>query len=257
MIIVISPSKTLDYETVVNTRQHSIPAFLSESEKLIALLRRKTPGKLAALMEISDKLAALNAKRYQDFHIPFTTRNARQAIFAFKGDVYEGIDINKYSENDLDFAQEHLRILSGLYGLLKPLDLIQPYRLEMGIKLANPRGKDLYDFWGNRITREINSALGGQENPFLINLASQEYFKAVDAKILNGKLVNAIFKEKQGDSLKVIGLFAKQARGKMASFIIKNRIVEPQGIKDFNESGYKFAAKLSDNADYVFTRAKP
>jgi cytoplasmic iron level regulating protein YaaA (DUF328/UPF0246 family) len=257
MIIVISPSKTLDYESVVNMKQHSMPVFLDDSAKLIEILRKKTPKKLTELMGISDKLAILNAKRYQDFQAPFTMHNARQAIFAFKGDVYEGIDINNYSESDLDFAQKHLRILSGLYGLLKPLDLIQPYRLEMGIKLVTPRAKDLYGFWGNKITREINSALEGQESPFLINLASQEYFKAVNEKNLNGRLVNTIFKEKQSGSLKVIGLFAKQARGRMASFIIKNRIDGPQGIKDFNESGYKFAPRLSDDANYIFTRNKP
>lgn len=256
MIIVLSPSKTLDYTSNPPITSHTIPKFLNESKQLIKCLREKTPDELAILMAISDKLANLNTQRYQDFHTPFTIKNARQAILAFKGDVYEGIDIANYNKNDFTFAQEHLRILSGLYGLLKPLDLIQPYRLEMGTNLSNPNGKDLYKFWGNKITKEINSALNKQKSSLLVNLASQEYFKAVRESELDGELLNIIFKEKQDKLFKIIGIFAKSARGKMANFIIKNRIVKAGDLLDFNDDGYKFNKKLSDSKNYVFTRSK-
>ncbi len=257
MIIILSPSKTMDYTSKLLTKKHTIPEFLDGSVQLIKYLRDKTPAELMKLMDISNKLAALNFQRYQDFYTPFTTKNARQAILAFKGDVYEGIDIENYSESDFSFAQEHLRILSGLYGLLKPLDLIQPYRLEMGIKLANPRGKDLYEFWDDRITKSLNSALHKQKSPLLINLASQEYFKSVHEVKLDGELLNIIFKEGKGSDFKIIGLFAKAARGKMANFIIKNRTEKAADLRAFNDNGYKFNKKLSDSKNYVFTRAKP
>lgn len=255
MIVVLSPSKTLECSSSpIPLRQHTTPAFLAESTKLIEILREKTPEEIAKLMTISANLALLNYKRYQDFHVPFTIQNSRPAIFSFKGDVYEGIEIEGYSEGDLKFAQAHLRILSGLYGLLRPLDLMQPYRLEMGIKLRNSRGKDLYQFWGDKITQALNFALREQSTDILLNLASQEYFKAVQESKLNGKIVNVIFKENKGGELRVIGLFAKRARGKMVNFIIKNHIKSAQDITKFTESGYRFDAALSDDKNYVFIR---
>ncbi len=254
MIIVLSPSKTLDYNSDSYTSHYTVPGFLTESASLIGILKKKSQAEISGLMAISDKLAELNCRRYQEFHLPFTTQNARAALFAFKGDVYEGIEVEKYSEKELNFAQAHLRILSGLYGLLRPLDLIQPYRLEMGIKLANPRGKDLYKFWGDKITQALNFALREQNTDILLNLASQEYFKSVQEDKLNGRIVNVVFKEKKGRELKIIGLFAKQARGKMANFIIRNHIKNVQDIKKFTESDYRFEASLSDDKNYVFIR---
>ena len=256
MIITISPSKTLDYTSPLLMRSHTIPAFLTESTQLIECLRKKSPDEIAELMALSDKLTRLNVQRYQDFHTPFTPKNARPALLAFKGDVYEGIDVANYKEADFTFAQGHLRIISGLYGLLKPLDLIQPYRLEMGTRLKNPRGNDLYGFWGDKITQALNFTLREQNSQILVNLASQEYFKAVQPEKLNGKLLNIIFKEQQGDTLKTIGLFAKQARGKMTNFIIKNRIKTTQELTDFSEDGYKFNHDISNENNYVFTRSK-
>ena len=256
MIVILSPSKTLDYASLLPTQAHAIPMFLTESKQLIECLCNKSPEEIAKLMALSDKLAQLNAQRYRDFHTPFTQQNSRPAILAFKGDVYEGIEVADYKEADFAFAQAHLRIISGLYGLLKPLDLIQPYRLEMGTRLKNPRGKDLYEFWGDKITQAINFAMCEQSSQLLVNLASQEYFKAVQLAKLNGKLLNIIFKEQQGNNLKIIGLFAKQARGKMANFIIKNRIKATQELTNFSEDGYKFNSEFSDGNNYVFTRNK-
>lgn len=256
MIIVLSPSKTLDYKTKIKAEHYTIPEFLKESGQLIKCLRKKKASEISELMGISSKLSELNYQRYKDFSTPFTPNNARQALLAFKGDVYEAIDINEYTEKDFIFAQQYLRILSGLYGLLKPLDLIQPYRLEMGIKLKTPKAKDLYEFWGDKITKAINSAMKDQKNPLLVNLASQEYFAALNEKKLDGQLLNIIFKEKQAKEYKIIGLFSKKARGTMADFIIRNRIEKAQELLDFSEDGYKFNKKLSDDKNYVFTRSK-
>ncbi len=256
MIIVLSPSKTLDYTTKKATESYTIPEFLKESSILIKNLKQKPHSEIAELMGISSKLAELNYQRYKDFHTPFTPQNARQAILAFKGDVYEAIDIKQYNEKDFVFAQQHIRILSGLYGLLKPLDLIQPYRLEMGIALENAKGKNLYEFWGNKITKSINIAMEEQKNPLLVNLASQEYFAAIDKSELSGKLLNITFKEKHGQDYRIIGLFAKKARGVMADYIIKNRIEKEQQLTGFCKNGYRFNKKLSDDANYVFTRSK-
>lgn len=257
MIIVLSPSKTLDYTSKTSTQSHSTPDFIKESKELIKVLRKKKPTELSQLMGISDKLAQLNYERYKDFSTTFSLKNARQAILAFKGDVYESINVDKYKENDFVFAQSHLRILSGLYGLLRPLDLIQPYRLEMGTRLANPKGADLYEFWGDKITNTLNDCLKKSSSPLLVNLASQEYFAAVNQKKLKGELLNVAFKEKKGGDYQVIGLFAKKARGAMADYIIKNRIEKSGDLMDFSENGYKFNKKLSDSVSYVFTRNKP
>lgn len=254
MIILLSPSKTLDFTSNIPKYINTIPDFLEESRKLVAILKKKKPQELSELMGISEKLADLNAQRYQDFKTPFTEKNARQAIFAFKGDVYEGIEVEYYKKPELDFAQKHLRILSGLYGLLRPLDLIQPYRLEMGIALKNPKGKNLYEFWDNNITDALNAGLESQTSPLLINLASNEYFSAINERDIKGKIIHVAFKEKKGADYKIIGLFAKQARGKMANFIIKNKIDSVKDIPDFCEDGYRFNKKFSDEKHYVFVR---
>lgn len=254
MILVLSPSKTLDFESKPLIAAHTLPAMLPDSQALINELRKYPAKKLSKLMDISDKLAALNAQRYQDFKTPFTASNAKQALLAFKGDVYEGVQVENYTKDDFAFAQDHLRMLSGLYGLLKPLDLIQPYRLEMSTRLRNPRGNDLYHFWGERITQLINRDLKPAKHKLLLNLASEEYFKAVRPKALDGEIINVVFKEKQKGKLKIIGLFAKKARGMMASFVVKNRITDLEDIKEFKAGGYKFMPSLSDEKDYVFAR---
>lgn len=254
MLLVLSPSKTLDTEHWPQTTIASQPDMLPDSKLLVKELRKYTPAKLKALMGISDKLAKLNVQRYRDFKTPFTKDNAKQALLIFKGDVYEGMDVDHYRKEDFAFAQEHVRILSGLYGLLRPLDLIQPYRLEMGTRLANPRGKDLYGFWGSRITDAINKATAGHKNKTLLNLASAEYFKAVRLQELKGGVIHIVFKEKQKGTLRVIGLFAKRARGLMADYIIRNRIDSIKDIKDFAIEGYGFQPTLSDQENFVFTR---
>jgi uncharacterized protein len=254
MILVLSPSKTLDFESPLPTADYTLPDMMLESQLLIEELKSLTVEKLIQLMDISGKLAVLNAQRYKQFHTPFTPANARPALIAFKGDVYEGMSVSEYSKEDFAYTQAHVRILSGLYGLLKPLDLIQPYRLEMGTKLKTPRGKDLYAFWGTRITHALNQALDQQKNPVLINLASQEYFKAVKPASLKGPVITITFKEKHGRMFKVVGLLAKRARGLMADYIIKNRIGDVAGLKKFKTDGYRFTASLSSETELVFVR---
>jgi hypothetical protein len=254
MIILLSPSKTLEYKPSKVKIPPTRPALLQESEKLIDLLRALSEEELQALMGISQKLAALNHQRYLDFTTPFTPENATPAIFTFQGDVYEGLQASQLSEDVLLRAQQQLRMLSGLYGLLRPFDLMQPYRLEMGTKLSNPRGKNLYSFWAERITQAINEALAEQEGEAVINLASQEYFKAVQPNALQGQLITPIFKEQKGNDFKVIGLFAKRARGMMARFILEENIRQVKDIKGFSVDGYRFEAELSKGNDWVFAR---
>ena len=251
MITVISPSKTQDFDCA-NRDDASAVQQLAHSELLINNLRQKSVTDLQKLMKISPKLAQLNWQRFQDFSQKFTTDNAKPALLAFKGDVYTGIDTENYNNDDFAFAQQHLRILSGLYGALRPLDLIQPYRLEMGTRLLNERGKNLYQFWDTRISEQLNQSAGlGQT---LVNLASLEYFKAIKPKHLNAKVYNIIFKENKAGTYKVIGIYAKRARGIMVDYIIKNRIDNPQTLQQFTESGYCFNPKLSNDTDWVFTR---
>ncbi|WP_296700734.1 peroxide stress protein YaaA, partial [Algoriphagus sp.] len=218
---------------------------------LVRLMKKKSANEISGLMDISDSLATLNKERYKTFQKEYNFENSKQALLAFKGDVYTKIDVDQYDESDFEFAQEHLRILSGLYGLLKPLDLIQPYRLEMGTKLENRKGKNLYEFWDKKIAKAINKVAQGET---IVNLASQEYFKAVDQKSLKSPLVTIHFKEYKDDSYKVIGFFAKQARGMMTNFAIKNRITEPQDLKSFNQEGYEYSENLSSETDWVFVR---
>jgi cytoplasmic iron level regulating protein YaaA (DUF328/UPF0246 family) len=257
MIITLSPSKGQDFETPGLTQKYSRPADLKDSELLIRELRKITAAGLQELMDVSSNIATLNAGRYQSFSTPFTTKNARQAIFAFKGDVYGGIDIEQFTAEDFDYAQEHLRILSGLYGCLRPLDLIQPYRLEMKTKLKNPRGDNLYQFWGEQITGSLNKALAKQQEPVLVNLASNEYFKAVKPKLLEGRLLHINFKETKNGNTRVVAIFAKRARGMMADYIIRNRIESPAGIRKFRRQGYRFARELSDDSQWTFERPQP
>lgn len=254
MLILLSPSKSLNLETKIISKTHSIPAFLKDSQILINELKKFSAQDLAKLMKISDKLAELNFERYVNFKTPFTIQNSKPAIFTFDGDVYEGIDAENYSEKNLTFAQNHLRILSCLYGILKPLDLIQPYRLEMGTNLKNPKGKNLYQFWQEKITDFLNKELENFSEKIILNLASEEYFSAVDDSKIKGQIINIIFKEKKGNDYKVIGIFAKKARGLMADHIIKNKIQKAEEIKKFNHSGYKFNPGFSDKNNWWFCR---
>ena len=254
MLAIISPAKTLDFETLSLTNSSSCPEFLDHSQNLIDTLRTLPQSKLCSLMSISSKLAALNEQRYQDWSLPFTTSNAKQAIMAFKGDVYTGFTFEEYNEKDFAYAQKHLRILSGLYGLLRPLDLIQPYRLEMGTKLATPQGKNLYDFWGSKLTNALNGAIKNSGIQILVNLASNEYYNAVDKTVLQGRVITPIFKDYKNGDLKIISFFAKKARGAMSDYLVRHRINKPEGLKEFKGLGYRFNENLTKNDNWIFTR---
>ncbi|WP_294884139.1 peroxide stress protein YaaA [uncultured Gilliamella sp.] len=254
MLTIISPAKTLDYQSPLITTTHTLPDCLEATKQLIAVCKKLTSDDLAKLMSISPKLAAVNYERFQNWHPDFNLQNARQAILAFKGDVYEGLHVEDFTPSDLQFAQSHLRILSGLYGLLKPLDLIQPYRLEMGIRLKNGNNTNLYQFWGESLTDKLNEELAKSSQPTLINLASNEYFKAIQVKHLNGKIIQPIFLDKSKDDYKVISFYAKKARGLMSRFIIKNNINNYNDIKSFNLDGYQFDSHRSTELEWYFTR---
>lgn len=257
MIITLSPSKGQDFDTPVKVKKSTIPAMLDESQQLIEELRKYTPEQITELMAVSDNITRLNVERYQAFSLPFTRKNARPALFAFKGDVYRGIPVEEYSQADLDFSQQHLRILSGLYGCLRPLDLIQAYRLEMKTRLHNPRGENLYQFWGERITKCLNEELKKQQEPVLVNLASNEYFKAVKPRLLEGRLLQVNFKEVKNGKARVIAVFAKRARGLMTDYIIRNRLEEAEGIRKFRVDGYRYSAADSDERQWTFVRPQP
>jgi uncharacterized protein len=254
MLMVISPAKTLDFESPLATQQFTQPALLEKSQLLIDVARDLSPAQIASLMGISDKLAHLNADRFNSWQPPFTLENARQAILAFKGDVYTGLQAETFSDKDFTFAQQHLRMLSGLYGLLRPLDLMQPYRLEMGIKLANPAAKDLYGFWGDLLTEKLNAALAEQGDDVLINLASDEYFKAIKPKKLAGRLIKPVFLDEKNGKFKVISFYAKKARGLMSRYVIQHRLSKPEQLKKFDVDGYFFAAAESSENELVFKR---
>ena len=255
MLIVLSPAKSLDYERPLPIAHCSQPDFLDESSVLIDRLRAFDPARLAELMKISDALAALNVARYAQWTTPFTQDNARQAVLAFNGDVYEGLDARSLDEASLLWAQEHLRILSGLYGVLRPLDLMQPYRLEMGTRLDNVRGKDLYAFWGDRVARALAEVLATQPVPVLVNLASDEYFKSVRLPALGHPVIQPVFQERKGAQWKVISFHAKHARGAMARYAIDRRIEDPEQLKAFDVDGYAYAPDASDAQRWVFRRA--
>ncbi len=256
MLIVISPAKTLDFETQSRTLPFTIPDFLDDSAELIDELRAFEPHRLSELMGISPKLADLNSNRYHNWSLPFSAGNARQSVLAFKGDVYAGLDAGSLSAEDLQFAQQHLRILSGLYGVLKPLDLMQPYRLEMGTKLKTRRGKDLYDFWDDRINQTLNRELAEQASPVLVNLASNEYFNSVRPKQLAARIITPGFKEERNGEYKFISFSAKKARGLMSRYIILNRLSDPEDLRGFDLEGYRYNESLSAADAPVFTRRR-
>ncbi|MGB1686389.1 MAG: peroxide stress protein YaaA [Pseudomonadales bacterium] len=252
MLTVLSPAKTLDFDTPAATRKQSAPVFAAETEALVQLMQKKSSQELKKLMSISDKLAELNADRYASFNSD--SENLKQAILAFKGDVYIGLDVDSYNERDFTFAQKSLRILSGLYGVLRPLDLIHPYRLEMGTKLRNSKGNNLYDFWDSAIGEALAEELCTHRNKTLINLASNEYFNAVDESRLPGDVITPVFKDYSRGTYRVLSFFAKKARGAMATYIVQNRINKPADLKNFDVDGYQYNDGFSSDDRWVFTR---
>ncbi|MCP4387523.1 MAG: peroxide stress protein YaaA [Gammaproteobacteria bacterium] len=254
MLTVISPAKTLDFDTPTVTDAFTQPTHLTQSRKLVRRLREFSAPDLSSLMSVSPNIAELNQQRFKQWKTPFKPENARQALFAFKGDVYLGLDAYSMNSADVEFAQDHLRILSGLYGLLRPLDLMQAYRLEMGTRLDTEQGKNLYQFWDGRITNSLNQELRHSDSKTLINLASGEYFKSIKSKNLKGEIVTPVFRDYNKGSYQVIGFFAKKARGMMARYLIDNRIDEANALKDFDYAGYSYAPELSDDNEWMFTR---
>ncbi|MEY3778839.1 MAG: hypothetical protein RL103_1047 [Pseudomonadota bacterium] len=254
MLLLLSPAKSLDYETPVEGVSHTLPQFVSQSAELIEVLKPKTPAQIAELMDLSDNLAVLNVARYETWRPKFTAKNSKQAVLAFNGDVYDGLDAKSLKGKDLEWAQDHVCILSGLYGVLRPLDWMQPYRLEMGTALTNPRGNNLYQFWGSSISDYLNQRLSKDKTPVIINLASQEYFKAVDLKTLQARVVACVFEDYKGGKYKVISFFAKRARGLLARYAIQKQIKNPEKLKDFDADGYGFVASASDENRWVFRR---
>ena len=254
MLIVISPAKTLDFETQPVTKQFSQPELLDHSESLINVLTTKSPADIESLMKISPKLSELNVERFHNWSQPFKPSNAKPALLAFKGDVYTGLDAETFSEDEFSYAQSHLRILSGLYGVLKPLDLIQAYRLEMGTRLENPNGKNLYEFWGNEITNKINDQLKSIDSDILLNLASNEYFKSIKKKDINGDIVTPVFKDWKNGQYKMISFYAKKARGLMSAWVIKNQVNDLNSLTKFDVDGYQYSANDSDALNPVYLR---
>ena len=254
MLILLSPAKSLDYDTAPTTDRHTLPQFAAESAELIEVLRPYTPAQLSSLMDLSDALATLNVARYAAWSPRFSARNSKQAVLAFNGDVYEGLDAASLKQKDLDWAQEHVGILSGLYGILRPLDWMQPYRLEMGTKLANPRGKDLYAWWGDRLAEHLNQQLVEQGSDVVVNLASQEYFKSVKRKALKARVVECVFEDWKSGQWKVISFHAKRARGLMARHAILKRAKSPKELLGFDAEGYAHDAEASTADRLVFRR---
>ena len=254
MLLLLSPAKSLDYETPVEGVSHTLPQFVSQSAELIEVLKPKTPAQIAELMDLSDNLAALNVARYETWRPKFTAKNSKQAVLAFNGDVYDGLDAKSLKVKDLEWAQDHVCILSGLYGVLRPLDWMQPYRLEMGTALTNPRGKNLYQFWGSSIADYLNQRLSKDKTPVIINLASQEYFKAVDLKTLQARVVECVFEDYKGGKYKVISFNAKRARGLMARWAITHKAKKPEDLLAFDSEGYAYDARASEADRLVFRR---
>lgn len=257
MLTVISPAKTLDFETPPGTLKSTQPAFLARSAELVEDARGLSPDEIRALMGVSDNIAALNHKRFMDWQQPFSLKNAKQSLLAFRGGVYVGLEAESLNAEQLNFAQQHLRILSGLYGLLRPLDLMQAYRLEMGLKFANRGGDNLYQFWGDTITEALNAQLRKAKSDVLVNLASNEYFRVVKPKALNADVVTPVFKDLKNEKYKVVSFFAKKARGQMARFIIEKELVDPDDMKKFKVDGYRYNSGQSSARELVFTRDKP
>ena len=256
MLIVLSPAKSLDYKTPAKVKAPTLPEFVAESAKLIADLKKLAPQNVAKLMGLSDQLAALNVSRYRDWSKKFTLENSKPAIYAFDGDVYDGFDVKTLDTKTVNFAQDHIRILSGLYGALRPLDLMQPYRLEMGTTFRNARGKDLYAFWGNRVTNSLKEVLGQQKKPVLLNLASEEYFKVLQPKDLGCPVISPVFQDAKDGKYKIISFYAKRARGLMARYVVENRITDPADLRGFNLDGYKYYATDSKSDKPVFRRSE-
>lgn len=254
MLMVLSPAKSLDYESPLTTEVHTLPDFIPRSAELIATLRELSPSKIGTLMQISDPLAHLNADRYANWSKKFSFKNARQAVLAFNGDVYEGLNASTLNPKQLDWSQDHLRILSGLYGLLRPLDLMQPYRLEMGTRLPTKHGKDLYAFWGDHLTTALNDVLVSTKAKALINLASEEYFKSVKPKALAVPVIAPVFEDWKGGKYKIISFYAKRARGLMARYAIDKKITRPEQLQSFDVEGYAYAPENSDESSWVFRR---
>jgi len=256
MLTLLSPAKTLDFETPPVTDRSTMPDYLDDSAELIDVLRKYSPDEIGALMKLSPKLSDLNVQRYSDWELPFPEGESKAAVLAFKGDVYTGLDADNMSKTELDYAQDHLRILSGLYGLLRPLDLILPYRLEMGTRLGNARGKDLYAFWGNKITDALNELTEASGVSTIVNLASNEYFKSVKPKQLKAELITPVFKDEKNGKYKIISFYAKKARGMMAAWQIRERIEDAEDLKKFDVAGYRFCEEESSATDWVFKRAE-
>ena len=256
MLTLLSPAKTLDFDTPPVTNKATQPAFTEQSAELVDILKQYSPDELGALMKLSPALSELNVQRFSDWQLPFTADNAKAAVLAFKGDVYTGLEADKLSEDELAFAQDHVRILSGLYGVLRPLDLIQPYRLEMGTKLKNPVGKDLYAFWGETLTETLNKTLEQHSEKVVVNLASNEYFGAVKPKKLAGKLITPVFKDEKNGQYKIISFYAKKARGLMTRWIIENGLDNESKLHEFDVAGYRFSAEDSAAGTLVFKRAE-
>ena len=254
MLFLLSPAKSLDYDTPATTKAHTVPLFADRAEALIGLLRQKSPQQIADLMHLSDALATLNVARYGAWSPRFTARNSKQAVLAFNGDVYDGLDARSLGTKDLAWAQDHVVILSGLYGALRPLDWMQPYRLEMGTRLANPLGKDLYAYWGSGIAEHLNERLSGTRAPVVVNLASEEYFKAVDLKALNARVVQCVFEDWKDGRYKIISFFAKRARGLMARHAVLNRVRTVKALQAFAEDGYAWSPEVSTADRLVFRR---
>ena len=254
MLFVLSPAKKLDYDSALNVQTHTQPLFVKEAAALIKVLKVRSAAEVGELMDLSPALAKLNVDRYAAWKPSFNQSNSRQAILAFNGDVYEGLEASTLKSKDLEWAQEHVAILSGLYGVLRPLDLMQPYRLEMGTKLDNPGGTNLYQFWAKTIAPYLNERLAKDKAPIIVNLASEEYFKSVDSKQLKARVIQCVFQDGKGAAWKVVSFHAKRARGLMARFAIENRITKPEGLKKFDAEGYAFAADVSTEDKLVFRR---
>lgn len=254
MLLVLSPAKTLDFDTPPTTDIHTLPAFSKHSAELIKTLRTLSPAQIGSMMHISDPLAELNANRYAAWSPRFTVKNAKQSVLAFNGDVYEGLDAPSLTARQLDYTQAHLRILSGLYGVLRPLDLMQAYRLEMGTGLANPRGNNLYAFWGELVTKALNASIAENKSKALINLASAEYFKVVKPALLDAPVITPVFEDWKNGKYKVISFYAKRARGLMARYAAVKHITQPQKLKAFDYDGYAFDAARSSDRTWMFSR---
>lgn len=254
MQFLLSPAKALDYDTPAHIAEHTKPLFVRQSTELIEVLKTKSPQQISTLMKLSDALSGLNVARYQAWSPQFTVKNSKQAVLAFNGDVYEGLNAKSLSEQQLVWAQEHVCILSGLYGVLRPLDWMQPYRLEMGTALATEKGKNLYQYWGTQVADHLNTRAAGDTSPVIVNLASEEYFKVVDRKALKARVVTCVFEEFRGDKYKIISFMAKRARGLMVRFAIEQKLVSVKKLEAFDAEGYCFNAEASSPDRLVFRR---